>query len=282
MFSAIGFDLETAKLIEDAAELDGDDLGISCAATFGLNEVGGKEYTSPVRWHGKFDRGVYAERMSGEDVGDLIQYLVWEHYSGSMKVVTWNGLAFDFRVLHDEADTDADRYLCKALALSHIDLAFQMLCEKGFMCGLSAAAMGLGVGDKTEGMSGALAPEMWQETIEDQECVLQYVEQDARLTAQVARVLTIADDGLYWITKAGQPARYPWWPSFWLYDERRIIQPNVPDRKTMPTNREYIGVLERNVPRRLLTVEECLTLPLPDTGWMKEPMTREAVMSWLA
>jgi hypothetical protein len=31
---------------------------------------------------------------------------------------------------------------------------------------------------------------------------------------------------------------------------------------------------------KLLTVEECLSLPLPDTSWMDNPRTREGVIAW--
>lgn len=285
MLAHLGFDLETAKVIEDFSieELNADDLGVTCAATYQLNEVGGTIYEGSVRWHGAFGAGLYAPRMAPRDADRLIRYLIWRHYSDHLKVVTWNGASFDFRVLHDSVSNSAMRHLCKAMALDHVDPGYQMLCEKGYMCSLDGAAHGLGLEGKTAGVSGADAPKMWQATLADQEKVLEYVIQDAKVTAQVSLALSAHTfAGLRWITKAGTKAVYPWWPSFWLYDTGQIISPDVANRGALPRNQDYLFMLEQHKPHRLLTVAESMTLPLPDTSWMKDaPPVRESYTDWI-
>jgi hypothetical protein len=233
----IAFDLEIAKELPDGADnwKDYRPLGITCAAT--VDDLGETRV-----WHGN-----YSPKMDAWEVEQLLQFLE----SAGKPVVTWNGLGFDFDVMAEEtsfiasARAAAVQERVKALALSHIDVAFQMLCEKGFMCGLNSAAKGMGLSGKTEGMSGAKAPTMWAQGRKEQDQVLEYVAQDARTTAELYQA--VLDKGfLQWITKRGGA-------SLWV-----------------PTFRDG----------QMLTCQECLALPLPDVSWLSNPWPREKFAGW--
>jgi len=230
----IAFDLEIAK------EVEGDDwasqrpFGVSCAAF--CYEDG---TTYPI--YGKD----YSPQMSTSEVRWIVMEL-GTRYRGGELTITWNGLGFDFDVLGEECQDASYLSGCKLLALNHIDIAFQMFCEKGFMCGLNAAAKGLGLAGKIEGMSGAKAPTLWAQG--EHKTVIEYVEQDALVTMQVYQEIVKRGE-LTWITRPGAPAKRPWMPA---------IQGG-----------------------RLLTVKECLELPLPDQSWMDDPWTRGKFAGWL-
>ena len=232
----VAFDLEIAK------EVEGNDwsvfrpLGITCAALHfgrGVSVVD----------HGALGPG--GSKMTAWQV----QAFIARMYASRRRwtIVTWNGLGFDFDILAEEACNPTYAAMCSNLALNHIDIGFQMLCERGFMVALNVAAKGLGLHGKTEGMSGDKAPTMWTQGEEQQKKVLEYVEQDVITTLQVYERL-VETGKLSWITKAGTPAKYPWEPEI------------------------------RN--GRLLTASECLNLPLPDTSWMDEPWPREKFTRW--
>jgi hypothetical protein len=135
---------------------------------------------------------------------------------------------------------------------------------------------GLKVGTKTEGMHGDLAPYLWngypssgddldadladvRAAIEPlgvepgtraaQDLCLEYVAQDARITADTYTAL-LEQGHVYWITQKGTRSRYPWRPE--------------------------------TKPGRLLTVNESCALPLPDTSWMSggPRQTREKALAW--
>jgi hypothetical protein len=133
--------------------------------------------------------------------------------------------------------------------MSHIDPAFLQLCQMGYMCGLDKIAKGLGLGGKTEGMSGALAPVMWAKGREEQDKVLEYVAQDARTTAEMYEGL-LEKGSVHWITQSGRLSRYPFAP--------------------------------KTKDGRLLTVDEATGLKLPDTSWMTDPRTRHSCYGWTA
>jgi hypothetical protein len=243
----VTFDIEISREIPG----DCDDwkslrpLGISCAAT--LTDDGDLRL-----WHGaEMEDGRLGERMSLSECRELAKYL-GNMFSAGYKIITWNGAGFDFDILAEEVCDRAIADDIRDLTWDHIDIAFQMLCENGFMCGLDAAARGMGVAGKTEGMHGDLAPAMWQRGREEQDGVLEYVAQDARATANVYCAI-LNEEHLRWITRAGYPARNPWRPL--------LIS-------------EYSGT-------RLMTVREASRLPLPDVGWMDNPWPRSKFIGWL-
>ena len=112
----LAFDIETAK------DVPGDDfnwrphrpLGISCAATLASN--GGE----PLLWHGKTRDGEPDKQMSQEDAQGLVQYLQ-KMVADGFRILTWNGLGFDFDILAEEFGTAAS---CRECALAHVDMCF--------------------------------------------------------------------------------------------------------------------------------------------------------------
>jgi hypothetical protein len=232
MAEYIAFDLEIAKELPNGA----DDwkahrpLGITCAAMFdsdGNSQV----------WHSN-----YGPKMGAAEVVRMLNFLG----TANKPVVTWNGLGFDFDVLAEEAWFNDAQDRARTLALNHIDIAFQMFCEKGFMCGLDAAAKGMGLSGKTEGMRGDLAPAMWKQGRKERDLVLEYVAQDARTTAEVYEAV-LERGTLSWVTKRGGIAHW------------------------VPTTKDG----------RLLTCTEALELELPDTSWMTDPWPREKFTEWV-
>ena len=247
----VGFDLEIAEDLPEDGNIDWSvPLGVTCA---GLATGLMQSWVAP-----DMEGNGYASRIA--DVGKLVDELE-RHRRLGYHVVTWNGMGFDFRVMAQGIGTGDPMYdrICD-LAWDHIDVAFQMRVEKGYMIGLNTAAKGLRVEGKTEGMSGALAPQMWRQGFDEQAKVLLYVRQDAAATLSVCEAL-VRDRVLYWTTKAGRVTKSPWLPTFMGADG-----PNPgPDE-----------------PRRLLTVREVTQHCTPaDTGWMSfKPTPLEEYYKW--
>ncbi len=233
----IAFDLETSNILPDGSNWhDHRPLGISCAAAV--------TDTSSKLWHGgEWSDGRYGS-MTATQVNKIVGWL-WEQRH-THNIVTWNGLAFDFCVLADNVSTAKLRRACAILALRHhIDMAFAMLCSKGYMIGLEAAAKGLKVAGKMEGMSGAVAPVFWAQSREQQEIVLQYVQQDVRATLDIYQGI-VAQGCLTWTSRSG---RSQVWPT------------------------EFVE-------GRIRTVEEALKVVEPDTSWMDKPRLRASHYAW--
>jgi len=235
----IFFDLEISRIIPENA---GDwseyrPFGISCAATMAGDEI--------QLWHGD-ENGRIAHCMSVEQCQDLAFYLYDQWVLGA-QIVTWNGLGFDFDVLAEECKRQGWHDNMVDLALSHIDIAFAMFCDLGYMCSLDRAAEGMKIPGKVEGMGGGLTPVMWAGSREEQEAVLEYVAQDARVTRNLYEEIVTAGY-LRWITQRGHPCKRPWYPHL--------------------------------VDGRLATVSESLEKPAPDTSWMDSPWSREKFLGW--
>jgi len=170
----LAFDLEIAKEIPEG-ETDWKKhrpLGITCAAT--LTESG-----HPQLWHGGVI-GKPAPQMTKSDLCDMVGYLQYRVSRGYL-ILTWNGLSFDFDVLAEESGLHAE---CAELALNHIDMMYHIFCLRGHYLGLDKVAKGLGLSGKTDGMTGAKAPQMWANGQYGE--VLAYVAQDVRTTLEVA------------------------------------------------------------------------------------------------
>lgn len=234
------FDIEISKEIPEGC----DDwkalrpLGISCAATYthsGLCKL----------WHPPDNNGsAYPPSMSCLECIQMTEYL-YQHHQQGYKIVTWNGLGFDFDILYEEVgDHETARSQIIELALNHVDIAFTMLCAKGYMIGLDTAAKGMNVKGKTEGMHGALAPAMWKQGRAAQEKVLEYVQQDVIATANVFRTISF-NHYLEWTSRSGR------------------------------RNRWYCG-------GDVLRVNEALNTPEPDTSWMDNPWARKKFTGWIA
>jgi hypothetical protein len=223
----LAFDIETAKVLPE-----GDPnwrscrpLGISCAATL-LDDT-----DELIAWHGSEDT------MSRDEAAGLVEYLATQVGLG-YTIATWNGMGFDFDILAEESGMLAD---CRELAVNHVDMMFHILCRLGYGVSLNAAAKGMGLEGKPEGMNGAMAPVLWAEG--KREAVLDYVAQDVRTTAELA-VACEACGAFRWIAKSGK-------------------------LRTMA------------LPVGWLTAEEAEELPKPNTSWMSDPWRRTDFTAWL-
>jgi hypothetical protein len=221
-------------------------LGISCAAT--LTDAGDLRL-----WHGaEQPDGRLAERMTPMECQALVEYLV-SLAKDMTRVLTWNGLGFDLDILQEECGRGYMQDFCHLLARhDHIDMMFQIFCQKGFGLGLDVAAKGMGLAGKTEGIHRDLAPVMWAQGRVEQDKVLEYVAQNVRTTADLYRAI-LKERCLRWQARSGGQAS--WSP-------------------TLHTSGDV-----RNL--RMLTVDECLRLPEPDTSWMRNPWPRSKFAGWL-
>ena len=233
----LAFDIEIASdLPEDRPWQESAPLGITCASIC----YGSLSHT----YHEEqMADGRLAPQMSKKVCVAMLDELVQAADSGSI-IVGWNSLGFDLQVLgYETGEWDAIRELAR---YQHVDPAFQMLCERGYMVGLNTAAQAMNVGHKLEGVKGALAPQMWRGSREGQDLVLKYVEQDAVITHDLYAM--IVENGLMnWRTRKGKLST--WSPQM--------------------------------EPSRLLFVDECLELALPDTSWMDSPRPRSQYAGWL-
>jgi hypothetical protein len=225
----LAFDIETTSTAEENWRSQRP-LGISCAATLLAND-------EPVLWHGG-DRQDPADKMSQDEAANLVRYLdsrTKEDYT----LLTWNGVGFDLDILQEESGLLSK---CRNLAQNHVDMMFHIVCLRGFGVSLDAAARGMGLAGKLEGMNGAKAPVLWAEG--KRESVLNYVAQDVRTTLELALACE-SRGALQWVSQRGK-------------------------LRTM------------RLPDGWLAVREALLLPLPYTGWMDEPWTREEFVGWMA
>lgn len=163
-------------------------------------------------------------------------------------IVTWNGCSFDFRVLAEESGLWQE---CGALALAHVDLMLIVSFMKGYYLGLDKALAGAGLAGKIKQVTlrdgrtvGGIGGALAPALWAAGECdaVLAYLVQD------VTQLLSLAESvertrRIQWTSQRGAPA-----------------QVEVP---------------------RLLSVRECLALPLPDTSWMSHPVSRDSFVGWI-
>ena len=130
---------------------------------------------------------------------------------------------------------------CASLAKNHIDMLFHIFCSLGYPVSLQKAAEGMGLQGKKPGVSGKLAPSMW--AAGQYEEVIEYCTQDAHLALQVARQCE-RGQRLAWITRRGTTGQLA-------------------------------------LPNGWLKVQDASQLPLPDTSWMPDPMSRDDMIRWL-
>ena len=218
----LAFDIETAK------DVPGDDfnwrphrpLGISCAATLPSDTA------QPILWHGKTRDGLPAGRMSQDDAQGLVQYLSRMAADG-YRILTWNGLGFDFDILAEESGAAAS---CKECALGHVDMMFHVFCSLGYPIALDKAAQGMGLPGKPPGMSGLKAPKLWAEGHFKE--VLEYAAQDVRIAMQIAQACE-QRRRLEWITRKGTKSSMPL-TNGWLTVKEALLLPE-PDTSWMST-----------------------------------------------
>lgn len=228
----LAFDIEIAKVVPD----DVDDwksqrpLGISCMASYSTT------CDRPKVWFTKTDTGSPSPQMSQHDIACFVDYLKAEQSKGAIPL-SWNGLSFDLDILAEESGMSDE---CQSIAMSHVDMMFHIVCEKGFPVALKSAAAGLGVEGKLEGMDASDAPKLWAKG--DYNKVIEYVAQDVKTTLAVAQAAE-RQKQFMWITQRGRLSEMPL-PCGWL------------------------------------AVKEAMKLPLPDTSWMDDPPSREDFSAW--
>lgn len=144
-FRFFGFDIETVLPIPREAS----DLGDPCA--LGIDSFGGISIVAVVTSSG--DEHVWTpEKKSKDDdhfellsmtslqVQNSIEHMFHLFSVKHYIPVSWNGLFFDLRVLARCSESEKHAAMCRAMALGHVDLAFNMLARTGFMCSMDSAA----------------------------------------------------------------------------------------------------------------------------------------------
>jgi len=220
------FDIEIVKSIPEGQDWKHiRPLGISCAATI-KSGCSHPDYF----YHGMPNDPIEGA-MNIDELQKLVSHLL---QAKDCKIVTWNGLGFDFDVLAEEY---GEMDVIRKMALNHIDMMFHFFCVKGYMVGLNAVAKGLGLPGKTEGMHGDLAPIMWAKSLDERKKVVEYVGQDAITTLQVAEE-TEGRGFFKWTTKSGNMAYFAL-DSNWLTVNEALKLPE-PDQSWMnnPKKRE--------------------------------------------
>jgi hypothetical protein len=230
----LAFDLEITKVVPDGATdfMRYRPLGISCAATLASDG-------ESILWHGKDSQSSITSQMPVEQLNTLVSYMMDRHREG-YKIVTWNGLGFDFDILHEETCSNPD---CKFLALNHSDMMFHLFCEKGYPLSLDKAARGMGLAGKTEGMDGSQVPLLWQQCQFNK--VLEYLSQDVKTTLELAAVCE-SKHQLEWFSNTGKQQRLAL-PRGWLNVDAvsRIPEPDVSWMSNPWPRRKFTGWLDR-------------------------------------
>ncbi len=184
-------------------------LGITCAAA--ASSDGGLW-----NWYAHDAAGKFTDKMSRSQCHQLVDDLQW--LSDDYEILTWNGLGFDFDILNQEARHQQG--YCKELALNHIDMMLHFFASKGYPLGLDAAAKGMNLPGKPEGMTGAKAPELWASG--EYHKVLDYVSWDVKNTLAVAEAVE-ATGRLDWTARSGRPNS--WLCSKWLTAKEAMALP---------------------------------------------------------
>ena len=226
-------DLETRELIDnDKQGLEKGSLGITCIGLL----LSGQQ--SPEMWYGKGPNEQIAGQMTRDQLSDFVDRLKFLVDDG-FTIATWNGLSFDFRVLAAESGRFED---CRALAKGHVDMMFNIFCEKGWPVGIAQVASGMGLKGKTQGMDGREAVRIWNEEPHRRQEVIQYAANDVDMTLKLAE-LGSKQKVLRWSSLRGKPQQL-------------------------------------SLPRGWLTCELANRLPEPDNSWMDEPLERSKFTDW--
>ena len=226
-----GFDLETTELAPDRAS--GELPPVACAAI--AHPDGGRELLHlPAEAPQAYELGAAGGALTATGAAAVVHRLGELVAEGGI-LVTWNGAGFDLPVLARASGLHGE---CAQLALSSVDMMFQVLASKGWPLKLAAALEGMGLPGKTG--DGVEAVDWWRAGRHAE--VLDYCAADAARTCTLAAAAAQAGE-LRWRSSRGAPQRLA-------------------------------------LRRGWLTVRECLALPLPDTSWMDNPLTREALVGW--
>ncbi|HOG28642.1 MAG TPA: hypothetical protein PLN93_01565 [Vicinamibacterales bacterium] len=242
----VAFDMEIARPVPNGRDILAARPGIACAALASEGDARARVLFDPGASPDLFDPASRAMTRAG---AQLVLEVLAEAAARGSTIVTWNGAGFDFRLLADETGR---RDECARLARASVDMMFQVLCERGHPLALDAALRGAGLPPKlgqvrlrsgeAAPIDGAAAPVFWQAG--EYAAVLEYCAADVMGTLALA-VACQQSRRLAWLSRSGRPN-------------------------------------EIALRRGWLTVEQCLALPLPDTSWMTQPLSRDSVVGWTA
>jgi len=199
-------------------------------------------YGSEIKvWQGK-------PKLTQGECQDIVTELrLINQLNKNSRVVSWNGSGFDYRVLAEESGMFKE---CVELALHHVDMMFLVLAHKGWLVSFKAALKGMDLKGKLTSVrlkDGSILKDMEGSLAPslwekgEYEAVVAYLKEDADQTRQLA--YAIADqNNLKWHSKNGKL---------------------------------------HSLDTELLSVMECLKLPLPDLSWMSKPtVNRQAMLAW--
>lgn len=240
--------------------------------------------------------------MKPEHVRAMALYLERCVHEDGCVISTYNGLSFDFRVVHeileaagrrciatassaDEAERAGEKYMAlaervKSLAQSehHFDIAFSFFAHRGFMVSLSKACEGsVGPDCKKFEISGADAPAMFTKSQLWQSTVIKYCAQDVNLqTALQKRIFKTHE--FKWVTKKGGVSTWKT-PSKEVHVENDDNGDDDDDDGKCENAVQMVKALN-------LGVQYAMTRPEPDTSWMEKydmvPWARSKFIGWLA
>jgi len=159
-------------------------------------------------------------------------------------LVTWNGVGFDLPLLRTllKGEPYMQRILLEATK-KHVDMMYMVVAKYGHYLGLDKALLGSRVpqkvhdvtllsGERLTGMSGKLAPELWQRG--EHEAVLEYLKGDVLSTLILAYAVSLNKD-MGWVSSKGRQNNYAF-------------------------------------PSGLMTVAECLEADRTVARWMRDPV----------
>ncbi|MCC6457835.1 MAG: ribonuclease H-like domain-containing protein [Caldilineaceae bacterium] len=236
----LSFDIETAKIVPDNEDLsDHRPLGITCYA-IAWNLSSGIIKTKA--GHGVNADGSPAPQMSRQECAQLVSGLLGAVAKGYV-LLAHNGASFDFSVLAEESGLHSE---CVELAMGSVDTMLHIHCVKGFPVGLDAIAKGMGLSGKTEGMNGALAPQMWHDGEYDK--VLEYVQQDVISTLEVALAVK-KRRCLTWIAKSGRRNNLPIPQWLTVAEALRLPEPDTSWMSEPMPRSQFTGWMEAETVR---------------------------------
>jgi hypothetical protein len=228
----LAFDIETSKITPDGDDIQNHrPLGICCWAIAWVSHKSGEIVTKS--YCGTDDNGSNTAKMTRIECVGLVQKLRKAVNQG-YTLLTHNGCSFDLDILAEESGMHRE---CCELAMNSVDTCLLAHCHKGFPVGLEAIAKGMGLSGKTEGMSGALAPQLWAEGRHDE--VLAYCAQDVRSTLEVALEIE-RRRALTWISKSGRRNHLTVPKLLTVAESLQLPEPNtswMKDREPIPRSR---------------------------------------------
>lgn len=248
----VAFDIEIANDITSGEDWEktyerGEPLGIACA---------GFAWRNPENENEILYRDFQAKdiAMSQEELIEMAAFMNNVANKGYF-LTGWNSQGFDMPVIYREIREVAWKNIILKISLDHhVDPMFHFLQKKGFPIGLQKACEGQGIkgklkkvilndGTEFEGMTGALAPQMWREG--EREAVLVYLSQDVTATLELVEK-TEKEKVLCWTANSGR-------------------------MNTLDLRDGWA------------TVAEVDKWPDPDTSWMSSPpfLTKERFMDWV-